>query len=150
MAALDTKQFIVTYLNNEQYGIEIKYIENIIVMQSITRVPKAQSYFKGVINLRGEIIPVLSLRKKLDIADAEYTSKSRIVIVRPEPQAAPVGMIVDEVKEVITLEVSAIEKMNYNEKDDKVNYSVGIGKFGNDLINLLNVVAIVLDKDTIL
>ncbi|MHB8130202.1 MAG: chemotaxis protein CheW [Mobilitalea sp.] len=150
MAALDTKQYIVTYLNNEQYGIEIKYIENIIVMQSITRVPKAQAYFKGVINLRGEIIPVMSLRKKLEIEDAEYTSKSRIVIVRPEPQAAPVGVIVDEVKEVITLEVSAIEKMNYNEKDDKVNYSVGIGKFGNDLINLLNVVAIVLDKDTIL
>jgi len=150
MAAIDTKQYIVTYLNNEQYGIEIKYIENIIVMQSITRVPKAQAYFKGVINLRGEIIPVMSLRKKLEIEDAEYTSKSRIVIVRPEPQAAPVGVIVDEVKEVITLEVSAIEKMNYNEKDDKVNYSVGIGKFGNDLINLLNVVAIVLDKDTIL
>ena len=150
MAALVSKQYIVTYLNNEQYGIEIKYIENIIVMQSITRVPKAQAFFKGVINLRGEIIPVMSLRKKLEIEDAEYTSKSRIVIVRPEPQAAPVGMIVDEVKEVITLEVGAIEKMNYNEKDDKVNYSVGIGKFGNDLINLLNVVAIVLDKDAIL
>jgi purine-binding chemotaxis protein CheW len=69
------------------------------------------------------------------------------IIVRPEPQAAPVGLIVDEVKEVITLEVSAIEKMNYDEKDDKANYSTGVGKFGTDLINLLNIPAIVLEKE---
>jgi purine-binding chemotaxis protein CheW len=146
MAVVETKQFIVTYLNTDQYGIEIKYIENIIVMQSITRVPKAQSYFKGVINLRGEIVPVMSLRSKLNIEEVDYTSKSRIIIVRPDPQAAPVGLIVDEVKEVITLELGLIEKMTYDEKDDKANYSIGIGKFGNDLINLLNVPSIVIDK----
>ncbi|MDF2944974.1 MAG: hypothetical protein K0S01_3832 [Herbinix sp.] len=147
MAVTDTKQFIVTYLNKEQYGVDIKYIENIIVMQNITRVPKAQSYFKGVINLRGEIVPVMSLRKKLGFEEDSNTTKTRIIIVRPEPQAAPVGLIVDEVKEVITLEESAIEKMTYDEKDDKVNFSIGIGKFGSDLINLLNIPAIVIDKE---
>lgn len=143
----DSKQYIVTNLNKGQYGIDIKYIDNIIVMQSITRVPKAQSFFKGVINLRGEIVPVMSLRSKLGIEETAFTGKTRIIIVRPEPQAAPVGLIVDEVKEVITLEAEAVEKMNYDDKDDKANYSIGIGKFGNDLINLLNVPAIVIEKE---
>ena len=147
MAVVETNQFIVTYLNKEQYGVEIKFIENIIVMQGITRVPKAQSYFKGVINLRGEIIPVMSLRRKLGLEEETNTSKTRIIIVRPEPQAAPVGLIVDEVKEVITLETSAIEKMTYDEKDEKANFSIGIGKFGADLINLLNIHSIVIDKE---
>lgn len=143
----DSKQFIVTNLNKGQYGIEIKYIDNIIVMQSITRVPKAQTFFKGVINLRGEIVPVMSLRSKLGIEEAAFTGKTRIIIVRPEAQAAPVGLIVDEVKEVITLEAEAIEKMTYDEKDDKANFSIGIGKYGTDLINLLNVPAIVVEKE---
>ena len=147
MATTDSKQFIIANLDNGQYGINIKHIDNIIVMQSITRVPKAQPYFKGVINLRGEIVPVMSLRTKLGIQEEEYTSKSRIIIVRPEAQAAPVGIIVDEVKEVITLEKKAIEKMTYDEKDNKANYSLGVGKFGTELINLLNIPAIVIDKE---
>lgn len=146
MAATDTKQYIIAFLNKDQYGIDINYIDNIIVMQSITRVPKAQTYFKGVINLRGEIVPVLDLRMKLRIPEEAYTSKARIIIVRPEAQAAPVGLIVDEVKEVITLEASSIEKLNYDENEN-AHYSIGIGKAGNDLINLLNVPAIVLDKE---
>ncbi len=143
----DFKQFIIAYLNKDQYGIDIKYIENIIVMQSITRVPKSQSFFKGVINLRGEIVPVMSLRKKLGMEEVPFTGKSRIIIVRPEAQAAPVGFIVDEVKEVITLEQNDIEKMTYDEKDAKANYSIGIGKLGVDLINLLNVPSIVIEKE---
>lgn len=147
MEAVDTKQFIVTNLNTEQFGIEIKYIDNIIVLQSITRVPKAQSYFRGVINLRGEIVPVMSLSNKLGIPETELTSKARIIIVRPEALAAPVGLIVDEVKEVVTLDQNDIEKMNYDGKDDRGNYSVGVGKYGTDLINLLNISAVVLDKE---
>lgn len=147
--ATDTKQFIIAYLNKSQYGINIKYIDNIIVMQSITRIPKSQKYFRGVINLRGEIVPVMSLSNKLGFEEAPYTSKSRIIIVRPENGAAPVGLIVDEVKEVITLEKAAIEKMNYNDKDEKANYSSGIGKYGAELINLLSIPSIVIEKDLV-
>lgn len=146
MAEIESKQYIVANLGEELYGIEIKFIDNIIVMQNITRVPKSQSYFKGVINLRGEIIPVMSLRSKLGLPELEYNSMTRIIIVRPEAGAAPVGIIVDEVKEAITLESDKIEKMTYDEKDDKGNYSVGIGKFGEELINILNIPATVIDK----
>ncbi len=143
----EAKQFIIAYLNKNQYGIDIKYIDNIIVMQGITRIPKSQPFFKGVINLRGEIVPVMSLRNKLGMDEEAYTGKSRIIIVRPENGAAPVGLIVDEVKEVISLEEEAIEKLTYDEKDEKANYSIGIGKYGVELINLLNVPSIVVEKE---
>ena len=70
----DTTQFIVTQLGNEQYGIDIKYISNIVRMQKITRVPQVYSYIKGVINLRGEVIPTISLRLKMGLSDDEISS----------------------------------------------------------------------------
>jgi purine-binding chemotaxis protein CheW len=149
MEAANSKQYIIVILNNEQYGVDIKYIDSIIVMQGITRVPKAQPYFLGVINLRGEVIPVMSLRRKFGLANDEFTSVSRIIIVKPEPQAASIGIIVDEVKEVITLENSAVEMMNYDENDDKADYSLGVGKYDNDLINLLNIPGIIMEKEAI-
>ncbi|NLP34604.1 MAG: chemotaxis protein CheW [Clostridiales bacterium] len=137
----EAKQYIIVKLGEDPYGIEIKYIESIIVMQKITRVPKAQSYFKGVINLRGEIVPVLSLRKKLGFDEVEDTHATRIIIVRLEEQGAAIGIIVDEVKEVISLAGSDISKLNYDDKNDKATYSLGIGKFGDHLINILNISA---------
>ena len=139
MAVEEAKQYIIIKLGDEPYGIEIKYIESIIIMQRITRVPKAQSYFKGVINLRGEVIPVMSLRLKLGLTEAENTSSTRIIILKPEEQGAPVGIIVDEVKEVITLANSEIDKLGYDNRSDKATYSSGIGKYGDELINILNI-----------
>ena len=65
----ERKQYIVVKIGNEQYGIDISYVDNIVRMQKITRVPKAQAYFKGIINLRGEIVPVMSIRTKMDLED---------------------------------------------------------------------------------
>ncbi len=145
--AADTKQFIIASLNQDLYGVDIKYIDNIIVMQGIARVPKSQSYIPGVINLRGEIIPVMSLRARLGMEEAPYTNKSRIIIVRPEEQAAPIGLIVDEVREVITLEASAIEQLAYDEKDPLTNFSLGVGKTANELVNLLNIPSVIIEKE---
>ena len=72
----------------EQFGIDISYIDNIVRMQRITRVPKTQKYFKGVINLRGEVIPVMSLRLKFDFDADEITNKTRILIIKPDSQAS--------------------------------------------------------------
>ncbi len=76
---VETKQYIVVQIGNEKYGIDISYIDNIVRMQKITRVPKAQSYFKGVINLRGEIVPVMSIRLKMGLEDDQFTNASRII-----------------------------------------------------------------------
>lgn len=143
MSEISSKQYIDVRLGEDLYGIEIKYIDNIIVMQSITRVPKAQPYFIGVINRRGDIIPVMSLKNKLGLEESEVTSTTRIIIVKPEPSMAPVGMIVDEVNEVISLDDGNVNMMNYNEKDSRTTYSAGIGKVGDNLINILNIPEIV-------
>ena len=109
------KQYIVVKIGSEQYGIDISYVDNIVRMQKITRVPKAQTYFKGIINLRGEIVPVMSVRKRMGLDDDVFTNASRIIILKIEQQGA-LGIIVDEVKEVVTLGADQIDKVAYNKK----------------------------------
>ena len=130
-------------LDDEYYGIDISYVDNIVRTQRITRIPKAQKYFKGVINLRGEIIPVMSLRLKFDLKPDEYTNATRIIIIKLEPQSA-VGLIVDEVKEVLTLSENDIEKNTAIDMNDaKAQYLSGIGKNGDNLISLLNMSSVI-------
>ena len=141
------KQYIVVKIGSEQYGINIKYVDNIVRMQTITRVPKSQPYFVGVINLRGEIVPVMSLRRKFGIEDAEPTGATRIIILKPEPQAT-VGFIVDSVREVVTLEEDMVEKNNVNENAvDGQSYISAVGKNGDELISLLNIHTVIQDKE---
>lgn len=141
----DTKQYIVVSLDVEQYGIDIGYVDNIVKLQKITRVPKSQPYFYGVINLRGEIVPVMSLRRKFKLEDDEFTDKSRIIIIKPEHQE-PIGVIVDIVKEVVTLGDDSIEKMNGDLKDELSKYIFGVGKSEKGLISLLNINTVISDE----
>lgn len=143
---LEGIQYIVVKIGSEQYGIDIKYVDNIVRLQKITRVPKIQNYFKGVINLRGEIVPVMSLRLKMNQPESEYTNAARIIILKLEPQAA-IGMIVDEVKEVVTLDEEEIEKVVYNAKDENAGYIIGIGKHEGELISLLDLNAVIGEKE---
>ena len=92
----ETNQYIVIKIGEEQYGIDIRYIDNIVRMQNITRVPKVQNYLKGVINLRGEVIPVMSIRIKMDLDEDVITRASRIIILKMEQQGN-IGIIVDAV-----------------------------------------------------
>lgn len=145
-AVKESKQYIVVELGNEQYGIDIQFIDNIVRMQRITRVPKAQSYFKGVINLRGEIIPVMSLRLKFGLEPDEITNKTRILILKPESQDA-IGIIVDAVKEVLTLDSDMIDRVARDTNDEKSVYLNGVGKNGEGLISILNIAGILSEKD---
>ena len=124
-----TQQYIVVRLGEEQYGVDIRYIDNIVRMQKITRVPKVAPYLKGVINLRGEVIPIMSLRLKMFLPEDEILKLG---------QYGSIGVIVDEVKEVVTLEEGQIEKVSYDSKDDKMNFIGGIGKYEGGLISLLD------------
>lgn len=134
----DTTQYIVINIGDEQYGIDIKFVENIVRMQSITRVPNVQEYFKGVINLRGEVVPVMSLRRKLQLDDDEITNNTRIIIIKLENNA-PIGVIVDEVNEVVTLENSSVDSVaRSSSQRDETTYINGIGKTGDTLISLLD------------
>lgn len=145
----DGKQYIVVSIGTEQYGIDIQYVDNIIRNQRITRIPKAQPYFKGVINLRGEIIPVMSLRLKFGLEPDEFTNATRIIIIKLEPQSA-IGIIVDEVREVVTLSEDSIEKPNAADASDTMTqYLSGIGKHGDGLISLLNIATVIVGKEAV-
>ncbi len=138
-------QYIVITVVNEQYGIDIKYIDNIVRMQSITRVPKVQPFFKGVINLRGEVVPVMSIRKKMGLGDDEITNKSRIIILKFESNAS-IGIVVDEVKHVVTISSDNIERVSHDSKLDAKSFINGVGKVEEGLISILDL-ATVIDEE---
>ncbi|MBQ7588519.1 MAG: chemotaxis protein CheW [Lachnospiraceae bacterium] len=143
----DTTQFIVINIGDEQYGIDIKYVDNIVRMQKITRVPNCQDYFKGVINLRGEVVPVMSFRMKVHLPEVDYTNKTRIIIIKLEPNA-PVGIIVDAVKEVVTLTDNNIDAASRSSTNNDPSYINGIGKTGGTLISLLDLNVVISEKET--
>lgn len=138
----ETTQYIVIKIGDEQFGINIKYIDNIVRMQRITRVPQVAPCLKGVINLRGEVIPVMSLRLKMNLEGDEYTKATRIIILKLE-QHGMLGIIVDEVKEVVTLSHDNIEKLAADSKEERSNFITAVGKHADTLISILdlNVVA---------
>lgn len=142
---VETIQFIVIRLGKEQYGIDIRNVDNIVRMQHITRVPKVPQYLKGVINLRGEVIPVMSIRLKMGLEEDEITRATRIIILKLEQQGN-VGIIVDEVKEVVTLETADIEKVSHASKEDKSGFINGVGKHQGQLISLLELGAVTLEE----
>ncbi|MBO4395869.1 MAG: purine-binding chemotaxis protein CheW [Eubacterium sp.] len=138
-------QYIVVKLGGEQYGIDIAFVDNIVRMQQITRVAKSQDYYVGVINLRGEVVPIMSLRRRFELEDIEYTHATRIIIVRMEDQSR-VGFIVDEVREVVDIAEDTIEIPNFKLDDKKSAYLAGIGKKEESLISLLDIQAVVEEK----
>lgn len=141
----ETAQYIVTKLGAEQYGIDIRYIDNIVRMQHITRVPKVANYLKGVINLRGEVIPVMSIRLKMDLPEDEITKSTRIIILKLE-QHGTIGVMVDEVREVVTLSLDSVEKVSHNSKEGVNDFIFGIGKHGDELISLLDLNMVAMEK----
>ncbi|MGN0170150.1 MAG: chemotaxis protein CheW [Lachnospiraceae bacterium] len=142
------KQFIVVKIGSEQYGIDITFIDNIVRMQKITRVPKAQEYFKGIINLRGEVVPVMSLRLRMSLEDDEFTHDTRIIIVKMEEHGS-LGLIVDQVIEVVELGANDIDSYNPDNKDEKSVFIKGIGKSNEQLISLLELSALIEEKETV-
>lgn len=139
----DSKQYIMLRFDSEQYGIDISYIDNIVRLQPITRVPHTQPYFLGIINLRGEIIPVMSMRKKFELPDKENTNASRILILKLEGNAK-IGILVDEVREVVTLTDDDIEKITSDTSDTRA-YLTGVGKYNDTLVSLLNISVLISD-----
>ena len=138
----DLKQYIILRFDSEQYGIDISYIDNIVRLMPITRVPHTQPYFLGVINLRGVIIPVMSMREKFDLPFKENTGATRILIIKYD--GADIGVLVDEVKEVVTLNDDSIEKVTSDDVEAR-SYVTGVGKYNDTLISILNIPALIAD-----
>jgi purine-binding chemotaxis protein CheW len=117
-------KFLTFCLGPEEYGMQILKVQEIIGLMPVTPVPNSPIYIRGVINLRGKIVPVLDLRSKLDMPPAEPTSESCIIVVRT--QSIEVGVIVDRVREVLDVPEDDVEVPPDIGID--TTYLLGIGK----------------------
>lgn len=133
----EERQYVTFLVGGETYGVSVIRVQSINEMAEITHVPKALSFIKGVINLRGAVVPVIDMRKKFGLPSRDYDSYTVILIV--EVHGRLIGMIVDAVSDVISFPVSSIKKgINYSARVDTSSIE-GIGMSGESLIILLDV-----------
>lgn len=130
-------EFVIFTLEEKEYGIDIESVIEISEMMSVTRVPKAPEYIKGVINLRGDIVPVMDLRRRLNLAEKEVTEDTRIVVTMKNDIKA--GIIVDEVVEVIPLKNDQVENTSGFNDNQFSEYLYGLGKIERRIISLLDI-----------
>jgi len=112
LTANSSEQYVTFLINNETYGIEVLRVKEIVGMTSITPVPNSEKYLKGVINLRGIVVPVIDLRLKFNIPEKEYDAFTVILIL--EHRDTLVGVIVDSVSDVITAPGQLQEVPNFH------------------------------------
>jgi len=136
----DNLQVVVFTLDNQYYGIRIDTVESIIKMQAITELPHVASYIVGLTNLRGNVLPVISLRLRFGLSDQEATKNSRIIVIREEGVEA--GLIVDGVTEVETIAKENIEPISEITSMVSSKYVFGIAKLDDRLIILLDLTKI--------
>lgn len=136
---LDEEQLVTFKLEREEYAIKINYVEEITRMTEVTRIPRAPYFIDGIVNLRGNVIPVLNLRKMFRMEEKEITNSTRIIIVDLDNKKT--GIIVDEVSEVLRFEKSFIETPPDVLKNDECKeYIDGVGKLdkGKRMILILD------------
>ena len=141
-AAADREGKYLTFsMANEEYGIGILKVKEIIGMMAVTMVPQTPSYVKGVINLRGKIIPVVSLRLKFGLEEIDYTDRTCIIVVEVKTGAGSVlmGIVVDEVSEVLNIRSAEIEDTPTFGTSLKTDFILGMAKTGNRVKILLDI-----------
>lgn len=134
-------KYMTFRLAEEEYGIEILKVQEIIQMQAITRIPRVADYVRGVINLRGNVIPIIELRKKFGIPTCEDTMETCIIVVDIETADKPLtlGIIIDAVKEVADIPSKSIEPPPLMGSTVDTSFIVGMGKIGNSVKILLDI-----------
>ncbi len=135
----DEIQLVVFSVGKEEYGLDISQVQEINRLLPITRVPRAPACIEGVINLRGDVVPVMNLHSRLGLGMRTDTDRTRIVIT--QVQGISVGLIVDEVLEVLSLRSSTIEPPAMTGISN-TGYLQGIGKIEGRLLLLLDLVSL--------
>jgi len=134
-------KYLTFKLGREEYGIEILKVREIIGYMSITAVPQAPEYIKGVINLRGQVIPVLDLRSRFGMESADVTEQTCIIVAEVSQQGRQfnAGLIVDQVQEVLDIDGDHIEDAPQFGNDVQTDIILGIGKIGDSIKILLDI-----------
>lgn len=131
------EQLVAFHLADEVYAIDIAAIHEIIRLQEITQVPRTQDDIEGIINLRGKIVPIVNLRRRLGLSDVERTPKTRVIVV--DINECTIGLEVDSVIGVLRLPEACIEKPTQMVGAVDADYVRGVGKSNDALVILLNI-----------
>ncbi|PKO03601.1 MAG: chemotaxis protein CheW [Chloroflexi bacterium HGW-Chloroflexi-5] len=137
-------QMVVFKLLSEEYAVDVSSVEAIIKLQAITKVPHAQAHVVGVTNLRGNIVPVIDLKKRLELPEKENSIDTRIIVALL--QDSKVGMVVDAVSQVIEIEDSQIEPTPQISTSIDSTYIRGIVKIESHLVIMLDLTKIFSDE----
>lgn len=130
---MQTIKIVVFKLGEEEYGLNIDYIQSIECIQPITRVPNVPHYVEGVINMRGNVTPIIDLQKKLNIRETQYTDHTRVIMTKYED--IELGLIVDQTNDVVDVTPDVIETGSLQDVD--ADFFAGVANIENRLIILL-------------
>ncbi|MBQ2823941.1 MAG: purine-binding chemotaxis protein CheW [Oscillospiraceae bacterium] len=140
--AADGIEILFFTIGDKTYGIEIKYVNEIIGIEQITVVPKIPDYIKGVINIRGKVVPVISVRKRFGMEEIPYDDRTCIIVLEFE-NGTQVGVIVDRVQEVVVVDKATVSKV----PDCK---NVNANKYIKSIINSADDIKLLLDCDKLI
>jgi len=134
-------KYLTFLLGSESYGIDIMKVQEIIGIVTITRVPRTPDFIRGVINLRGKVIPVIDLRLKFGMNARASTGRTCVIVVRIYQNDSPVttGLIVDSVSEVLDIATDQVEDSPSFGENINTDYILGMGKCGEKVVMLLDI-----------
>jgi purine-binding chemotaxis protein CheW len=140
---IDGGKFLTFFLGEEEYAIEILKVQEIIGLMTITPVPKMPDYIRGVLNLRGKIVPVMNLRTRFGLEEIEDTDETCIIVIQNKEYL--MGVLVDKVSEVVDIATSQIEDVPSVGTGEQSEYLAGIGKAEDSVKMLLEVDKVLFD-----
>jgi purine-binding chemotaxis protein CheW len=140
-------QLVVFVLASEEFACNIADVREVLKMIRITPLPRSLNFVEGVINLRGEVIPVIDLRKRFNLPSVDRTDESRIIIVEVEERM--VGLTVDSVSEVIRLSNKQIQEAPTQVAGEQTNLIMGVGKIDERMLIILNLARILTSEEQI-
>jgi purine-binding chemotaxis protein CheW len=138
-------RFLTFALDKESFGIEIRYVTEIIGIQAITSIPELPEYIRGIINLRGKIIPVMDIRLRFRKEALAYNDRTCVIVV--DIMGLQIGIVVDSVSEVLTIPDQDIVEPPQVNKSFNNRYINGIGKVGSNVILLLDCEKLLTDDE---
>jgi purine-binding chemotaxis protein CheW len=133
---MEDLQLVVFKLENEEYGVDIMQVQEISPYQQPTKVPNSPSFVEGIVNLRGDITPVVSLKKKFNLAESEVTEMTRLIIINNGNRRT--GFVVDDASEVISISDKNIEEAPPMIVGADRKYIQGVGKIDQRILIILN------------
>ncbi|SHG15348.1 purine-binding chemotaxis protein CheW [Fodinibius roseus] len=136
-------KFLTFFLGQEEYAIEILKVQEIIGLMNITPVPKMPSYIRGVLNLRGKIVPVMNLRTRFGLNKVDDTDETCIIVIQDDGYL--MGILVDKVSEVVDIETEDIEEVPTVGVDDQGKYLAGLGKLQDSVKMIIEVHEVLFD-----